>query len=162
MFWGLVAQSSLGWVLHEISVDRAPDRRCEVRAGRVALVLALITAALFVACGGGDGDGATVDNGDSGDLLELEMRAENTEFDRDRLQAPAGSEVSLTLDNRDSLEHTFSLYLSEGSTDPLFQGSRFSGPAFLVYQFAAPQDPGTYHFQCDVHPDVMKGDFVAE
>ena len=133
--------------------------------------MALITAALFVACGGGDGDGATVDakpsaaspaNGDSGELVELEMTAENTRFDKDRLQAPAGSEVSLTLDNRDTIEHTFSLYASEGSTGPLFQGPRFSGPAFLVYQFTAPEDPGTYHFQCDVHPSAMKGDFVVE
>jgi plastocyanin len=143
----------------------------DVRAGRVALLLALITAALSIACGGGDGDGANVNtspsagspaNGDSDGLVELQMTAGNTRFDKSRLFAPAGSEVSLTLDNKDSVEHSFSLYPSEGSTDPLFEGSLFSGPAFLVYQFTAPEDPGTYHFQCDVHPDVMKGEFVVE
>ena len=130
-------------------------------AARIAFILALVTAALFVACGGGDGDRAPVD-GDSDDLVELELTAENTRFNKDRLQAPAGSEVSLTLDNKDSVEHTFSLYVSEGSTDPLFAGPRFSGPAFLVYQFTAPADPGAYHFQCDIHPDAMKGEFIVE
>jgi len=142
-----------------------------VRAGRVALILALLTtAALFVACGDDDGNGATPapsvaspSNGDtSEELVQLELRARSTQFDKDRLQAPAGSEVSLTLDNRDSIEHTFSLYPSEGSADPLFRGDAFAGPSFLIYQFTAPEAPGTYHFQCDVHPDAMKGDFIAQ
>ena len=137
-----------------------------------SLVLALLaTAALCVACGGGDnGDGATPApsvgspaNGDSGEeLVELELTAENTQFDKDRLQAPAASEVSLTFDNRDSIEHTFSLYPSGGSADALFKGEAFAGPSFLTYQFTAPETPGTYRFQCDIHPDTMNGEFIVE
>ena len=143
-----------------------------VRAGRVVLILALLTTAtLFVACGGGDnGDGATPApsvggpaSGDSdGELVELQLTAENTRFDKDRLQAPAASEVSLTLDNRDSAEHTFSLYPAEASADALFPGEAFAGPSFLTYQFTAPETPGTYRFQCDIHPDAMKGQFIVE
>jgi plastocyanin len=140
-------------------------------SARPALVLALLTiAALFAACGGDNGDGATpapsVGGPASGDsdeeLVELQLTAENQRFDKDRLQAPAGSEVSLTVDNRDSAEHTFSLYPSEGSADALFKGEPFAGPSFLTYQFPAPETPGTYHFQCDIHPDTMKGEFIAQ
>ena len=131
------------------------------------LVLALIaTAALFIACGNDDGGGATPAPSAAGDgsedLFELQLTAENTQFDKDRLQAPAGSEVSLTLENKDSIEHDFSLYDSAGTGAPLFQGTLFAGPSFLTYQFTAPENPGTYRFQCDAHPDAMNGDFIVE
>jgi plastocyanin len=138
------------------------------------LILALLTtAALFVACGDDDSGGATADQtstpgaaspadgGSSDDLVELELKAENTQFDKDRLEAPSGSEISLTLDNRDTVEHNFSLYESQDSKDPLLEGPLFSGPSFLIYQFTAPENSGTYHFRCDVHPDAMTGDLVV-
>jgi hypothetical protein len=141
------------------------------------LMLALLTAAaLSVACGDDDGGERAADatltpaaaspaNGDSGDeLIELELAAENTQFDKDRLQAPAGSEVSLTLDNRDSVEHTFSFYQSEDSNDPLFEGDLLPGPAFLIYQFTAPAEPETRDLSFPVRraPDAMEGEFVVE
>ena len=140
----------------------------------VALRLALVTTVvLFLACGDDDGGEGPVDaslsqgatsptNGASGEEIELELTVENTEFDKNRLKAPAGSEVSLTLNNQDSVEHNFSLYESEDSDDGLFEGPLLPGPAFLIYQFTAPEGPGTYRFQCDVHPDVMKGEFIVE
>ena len=78
------------------------------------------------------------------------------------LEAPAGKDVALTMENKDSIEHTFSLYPSADSKDPLFAGQRFAGPSFLTYGFTAPETPGTYHFQCDIHPNAMKGDFVVK
>jgi plastocyanin len=136
--------------------------------GLWALILALVAAALlFVACGDDNGTSSptpaiSVSSGDEGDeLVELQLTAKDTRFDKDRLQAPAASEVSVTLDNRDSTEHNFSLYESAGSTAPIFTGELFAGPSFLTYQFPAPE-PGTYRFQCDVHPDVMAGQFIVE
>jgi len=137
----------------------------------IALMLALlIPVSLLAACEDDNGDDASptrgaaspanVANGE--ELVELELTAENTQFDKDRLQAPAGSEVSLTLNNKDSVEHNFSLYESQDSVDPLFEGVLLPGPAFLIYQFAAPEDPGTYHFHCDIHPDAMEGEFIVE
>ena len=140
----------------------------------LATMLALLaTAALLVSCGDDNGDGTTIDstpttvaaspaNGDGDELVELDLVAENTQFDKDRLQAPAGSEVSLTYENGDGVEHNFSLYPSEDSGDPLFEGPLLPGPSFVIYQFTAPKDPGTYYFQCDVHPDAMNGEFIAE
>jgi plastocyanin len=143
-----------------------PSLRSAVRA--LALALLATTAALLAACGDDDGNSTPtpalgLDGGDTGEeLVELQLTAEDTRFDKDRLQAPAASEVSLTLDNRDSADHTFSLYPSEGSEDPLFAGEAFAGPSFLTYQFLAPDQPGIYRFQCDVHPDAMAGEFIVE
>jgi len=137
------------------------------------VIAALMGAAVFLAaCGDDDDDGtggeptgtaaATTDEGDGAEEVELELTAENVQFDKDTLDAQAGAEVSLTLDNKDTVEHSFALYESEGSADELFEGQRFAGPSSLIYQFTAPADPGTYHFQCDVHPAAMQGDFVVQ
>jgi plastocyanin len=32
----------------------------------------------------------------------------------------------------------------------------------IDYTFTAPEEPGTYHYHCDVHPTVMTGDFIVE
>jgi plastocyanin len=130
----------------------------------VGVVALILVAALFAACSDGDGNRSATPAGDAGDadLVELELIAADTQFDKDRLEAPAGSEVAVTLDNRDSTEHNFSLYESVDAADPLSEGPLLPGPAFLTYQFTAPEAPGTYHFQCDVHPDAMNGQFVAE
>jgi plastocyanin len=137
----------------------------------ISLVL-LATALLSLSCGDDGGDGANTGAtstetaspaaDSTEELFELTLTAEDTLFDKDLLQAPAASEVSLTLDNRDRAEHTFSLYPSQGSQDPLFRGEPFAGPSFLTYQFPAPETPGTYFFQCDIHPAVMNGQFIVE
>ncbi|MGH2556020.1 MAG: cupredoxin domain-containing protein, partial [Actinomycetota bacterium] len=38
-----------------------------------------------------------------------------------------------------------------------FQGSLNTGPTTAVYTFRAPPRPGSYFFQCDVHPTTMTG-----
>jgi len=136
----------------------------------LALLAALaVTATFLAACGDGKDDdkgpeaSPTEVAGENGDEeVELDLRAENVQFDKNVLEAPAGAVVALTLDNRDDVAHSFSLFESEESEDALFKGDPFSGPSFLIYQFTAPTAPGTYHFHCDIHPDVMKGDFVVE
>ncbi len=138
------------------------------RIAALALLAALVTV-IFAACGG-DGDkdksatatqsGSSSDGGD--DEVKLTLVAENTKFDKTSLEAPAGKVVILTMENKDSIEHTFSLYQSADSNAPLFAGQKFAGPSFLTYQFTAPDTPGTYHFQCDIHPSTMNGDFIVK
>jgi len=136
-----------------------------VRTAALALLLALASA--FIAgCGGGDDDKSTQSAGPASDgedqEIKLTLVAQNTTFDKTTLEASAGKDVALTMENKDSIEHTFSLYPSADSKDPLFAGQRFAGPSFLTYGFIAPETPGTYHFQCDIHPSAMKGDFVVK
>jgi plastocyanin len=129
------------------------------------LIAALvIVTALLAGCGGDDngGGGSATATTNAEEGVQLQIVAENTKFDKSSLQVPAGAEVTVTMDNRDSLEHSFSLYPSADSNDPLFAGPRFEGPSFLTYEFTAPETPGTYQFRCDVHPQAMRGDFIVK
>ena len=140
------------------------------RTGALMLVLVFVIT-LLGSCGGDGNDKnksatATQSAGQGSDGADEEIKltlvAENTKFDKTTLEAPAGKDVALTMENKDSIEHTFSLYPLADSKDPLFAGQRFAGPSFLTYGFTAPETPGTYHFQCDIHPNAMKGDFVVK
>jgi plastocyanin len=149
---------------------------------RTLLLLAAgltVAALLAVACGDDDeadtGGEATTraaatpeeeENGSpaAGDSVELELTAENTSYDQSELTAPAGADVLLIFDNDDDgVQHNFSLYESEEATEALFEGEIVTGIVEGVeYEFRAPEDPGTYHFHCDVHPTQMTGDFIVE
>jgi len=139
-------------------------------ARTTALILALVlVTTLLGGCGGGDDNNksstatqSTSASDGAEDEVKLTLVAENTKFDKTTLEAPTGKDVTLTMENKDSVEHTFSLYQSADSTDPLFAGQKFPGPAILTYQFTAPETPGTYHFRCDIHPNAMNGDFVVK
>lgn len=102
-------------------------------------------------------------NGGSGEEVTLEIGADNLEFDKDTLTAPAGAAVTVTLTNHEAVPHNFSVYESEGSDEVIFEGEFVSGPDESIdYEFDAPEEPGTYFFVCDVHPTTMTGDFIVE
>jgi plastocyanin len=86
--------------------------------------------------------------------------AEGVAFDTDELMLPAGSQASLTLDNRDeAVQHNVAIYTEEGG-EPIFEGELITGPAEQAYTFTIPE-PGEYYFQCDVHPQ-MNGTVIAD
>jgi len=146
----------------------------------IPLLVAVLTAAsLFVACGGDDEEGggnggeattraaSSPTGGAGGDTVELELVAENTSYDPTELTAPAGADVTIVFDNDDpDLQHNMSLYETEESTDPLFEGEIITGVDTINYELKAgedlPDEPGTYHYHCDIHPTQMTGDFIVE
>ena len=152
----------------------------------ILLLLAVLTAAtLVVACGdddeegGGNGGEATTraaaspteDEGENGsptdgadgEAIELELTAENTTYDETELTAPAGADVTLIFDNDDEgIPHNFSLYETPESEEAIFEGPITTGVEQIEYTFTAPEDPGTYHYHCDIHPTQMDGDFFVE
>ena len=146
---------------------------------RIVLMLlgVLAAGALLAACGdddeGGNGGDATTaaatreeeeENGSpTGGGTELELAAENTTYDVSELTAPAGADVTLVFDNDDEgVQHNFSLYETEESTDALFEGEVITGIDSIDYTFTAPESAGTYHYHCDIHPTAMTGDFIVE
>lgn len=143
----------------------------------IPLMLAiLMAAAVFVACGDDEGDGGNggeattraaaspTDGADGGgEAVELELAAENTTYAETELTAPAGADITLVFDNDDEgLQHNFALFESEESEDALFSGPIITGVDTINYEFTAPEDPGTYHYHCEVHPTQMTGDFIVE
>jgi len=136
------------------------------------MLAAILAVASLAACGDDEGDSggteattraAASPTGDGGNAVELEIAAENITYDVDELAAPAGAAVTLVFDNDDpDIQHNWSLYESEESTDPIFEGERITGVDSINYEFNAPEDPGTYHFHCDIHPAAMTGEFIVE
>ena len=94
--------------------------------------------------------------------VRIRISADNIEFNKDELTVPAGAEVTLIFRNRESAPHNVAVYLSSDAEEVVFKGEVFSGPKTMRYRFTAPEEPGTYFFRCDVHPQAMTGDFIVE
>jgi plastocyanin len=92
----------------------------------------------------------------------LTVVASNLQFDTNEIRLPAGEAATITFDNQDAgAQHNIAIYPSEQDvSEPLFRGDIITGPDSITYEIP-PLDPGTYYFQCDVHPQ-MNGTVVVE
>lgn len=98
----------------------------------------------------------------SGAGTMVNIVAQDFAFDAETITVPAGAEVTMVLDNQDQgIPHNVAVYDSPLRAEQIFVGEIITGPAETTYTFTAPSEPGTYYFQCDVHPD-MNGDFIVE
>ncbi|NLB01120.1 MAG: hypothetical protein GX837_09225 [Methanomicrobiales archaeon] len=94
--------------------------------------------------------------------VTIDIGADNMAFDTDTITVPAGAEVTVNFDNRDdSVPHNVSFYTDSSAADAIFVGDLITGPDRVTQTFTAPAEPGTYYFQCDVHP-FMNGAFIVE
>jgi len=76
---------------------------------------------------------------------------------------PAGANVTVNFDNMDDgIPHNVAVYTNASAAEEIFVGETITGPAQTTYTFTAPDEPGTYFFRCDVHPQQMTGDFIVE
>jgi glucose/arabinose dehydrogenase/plastocyanin len=98
----------------------------------------------------------------AGAATTVNISADNLAFDTGTITVPAGAEVTMVFDNQDDgVPHNVAVYDSPLRAEQIFVGEIIDGPAEITYTFTAPEEPGTYYFQCDVHPD-MNGDFIVE
>lgn len=102
----------------------------------------------------------------SPDGTELEIEAEDTQFDTDCLAAPADTPFTITLENADpDIPHNLAIFVDDPAenpdAEPLFRGPLLTGPGTTTYQLD-PISVGTYLFHCDVHPTRMFGTFIVE
>ncbi len=90
----------------------------------------------------------------------LSLTAKNIAFSTSQLTAPAGAPFTITFHNEDTgVTHNVAIYSDAGATNVLFRGAIVTGPTTTSYQVPS-LPPGTYHFQCDVHPAQMHGTIV--
>ncbi len=95
--------------------------------------------------------------------ISLSLIAKNIAFDKKAITIPASSKVTINFDNQDSgVPHNFAAYENSAASVPIFKGQIITGPNKITYTFTAPSKPGTYYFQCDVHPTQMNGQFVVK
>lgn len=100
----------------------------------------------------GGGEGASAPAGG-----ELRIVGENISFDVDRLEVPAGEEVTIVFDNRDDgIPHN--LHLQAGAVDVKTEIT--PGPVTQELTFTV-DEPGTWTLICDVHPTQMRAELVV-
>jgi plastocyanin len=125
--------------------------------GRPAVAtLATVAVGLVLAAGvAGALKGERTFHPEGGGEGEFRLAAENLKFDKDQLDFPAASKVTLIFENREAVPHNFALYDTKGG-EALFTGDIVNTAGQAKYAFTTP-DAGSYYFQCDVHPDQMNG-----
>jgi plastocyanin len=90
----------------------------------------------------------------------LSLVAEGHKFDKDCLAVTAGEAFTIRFENRDTDRHNVAILPSHTATETLFQGDIIPGPKNTVY--AVPNmRAGTYHFHCEIHPNLMNGTFIV-
>ena len=111
---------------------------------------------------GGSGVSPTMDMGAtcSPAGTSLALTADGHKFDKDCLAVPAGESFTIRFDNKDSDRHNVAILPSHTATTTLFEGDIVQGPKSLTYNVPALK-PGTYHFHCEVHPNLMNGAFIV-
>ena len=101
--------------------------------------------------------------GGGGGTATVDLAAANLAFNASTITVPAGAEVTVNFDNMDDgIPHNVAVYMDSSATEEIFVGETITGPAETTYTFTAPEEPGTYFFRCDVHPQQMTGDFIVE
>jgi plastocyanin len=84
----------------------------------------------------------------------VEITAQATAFDTSELLLPADKPSTIVFDNQDPLPHNVAIYTAEGG-EQLFAGEIIT--ATTAEYPVPPLQPGSYYFQCDVHPTEMNG-----
>jgi outer membrane protein assembly factor BamB len=88
---------------------------------------------------------------------------DGTVFTPTTLQAKAGSKITVEYDNESSLPHDLHFFAGPDASAPSLATTKVAtGPDVQKISFTTPSKPGTYFFQCDVHPEIMTGTLVVK
>ena len=134
------------------------------RGATFSLTLGLVVA--LAACGGGDPESPAASDGSTGGGTiavvggNVDLSANNLEFDASVIEAPAGEEFTITFTNLESQPHNVAVDTEEGG-DEIVTGEVITGPDATTTITVPALEPGEYYFVCDVHPE-MNGTIVVE
>jgi plastocyanin len=130
------------------------------------LGLTLGLSAVLAACGGSPSSsaGASEGTGGGGTVAvvdgNVDLAADNLEFDASVIEAPAGEAFTITFTNLEEVPHNVAVDTEEGG-DEIVTGEVITGPDATTTINVPALEPGTYYFVCDIHPD-MNGTIVVE
>ncbi len=84
----------------------------------------------------------------------VQLVAENIAFDPNQLEVGAGRDFIIEFENRDPDPHNVAIFKGADATaENVFRGEVFPGVRTVSYSVPA-QEPGSYYFHCDVHPQM--------
>jgi plastocyanin len=82
-------------------------------------------------------------------------------FDQSELLFAPNAPITLTFENNNAgVPHNVGIYDTPAKANEIFKGDPVTGVATATYKVPA-MTPGTYYFQCDIHPN-MHGDVVVK
>lgn len=120
----------------------------------------VFTSVSFVPEGGTE-PGAT--EAPAGPCTECEIAAAQIAFDKDLIQVPAETDVTVTFNNNDTgVPHNFKVWEDEAAAQSADTGAQIAatdninGGASAEAEFNS-GPPGEYYFNCDIHPASMFG-----
>ncbi len=98
-----------------------------------------------------------------GPCTECTITASGITFDKDKLELPAETDVTITFENKDTgVPHDFTLWESAdaasagGDAGKLGSTGTVNGGTEKELKTKSPP-PGTYYFNCTIHPPAMNG-----
>jgi plastocyanin len=92
----------------------------------------------------------------AGQAITIDLTAQGFAFSQTTITVPAGADVTINFNNKDSAPHNFAAYTDSNAATSIYVGKVITGPSNITYNFKAPATPGDYFFRCDVHHN-MKG-----
>jgi len=140
--------------------------RTRVAASSLASMVGVIAGVAMLAGGIAllaFGTGEEESPGGEGPAVVIALFAKDIAFDQASLTVPAGEPFGIDFDNRDAeIQHNVQIFDNpEFTGSPLFEGDLVTGPDRATYE-VDPLDPGTYYFNCVVHPAQMQGTIESE
>jgi plastocyanin len=120
------------------------------------LALALGTALVAVACGGGSsGKAIRITPGGAGATLDITVG--DNFYKPNEFQVQAGEQVTLNVTNEGVAVHTVRLAgpdnRYETDDDTALDPPMIKAGQTVSLVWTAPSEPGTYKFRCDYHPE---------
>jgi plastocyanin len=88
------------------------------------------------------------------------LDAKNVAFVQKTLTVLGKKGFTVHFDNEDPTSHNVGIYDKKGGKE-LFKGTVVTGPNTTDYK-VKPFKPGTYYYQCDIHPDSMNGTLTVK
>jgi plastocyanin len=83
----------------------------------------------------------------------VSITASGLQFDMSSFSLPAAGGTIRFTNNDAGTQHDIAIYKDSSAADNLFRGDLVTGVATAEYH-VPPIPPGTYYFQCDVHPTM--------
>ncbi len=85
----------------------------------------------------------------------------DTKFDKSELPAKAGTQVTVTYDNKSAIIHDIRFFNGPDAKSPSLAATKLGKNDSQTITFTAPSTPGKYFFHCDAHPTIMTGFLVV-